>query len=208
VLLRLSAATADFALTRPEKSPEHLFRIRSFDYSSFSFVSDINPAAATWVPSYLPLPLPLPLSLLLPLPGLSDLSLSLLPLPWLSSDCCTGGSAAGGAGVVSINCVACGVRSAFLPFPLPWPLSAGAGVVGATLAAGGSADAAWLGAGAGGDSDADEIWVGADAAVVSSGCDAGKTTGRGSLRVEVTWPTGLVDATADEAIVALLRCVT
>src|SRR6266550_1690061 len=160
--------------------------------------------------SVLPVPLPLPFVALpfpfpllpLSLTGLSDLSLSSLPWPW--SDGCAGGSAAGGAGVVSVNCVACGLRSGLLPFALPWPLSASAGVGAAALAAGGSDEAGLLGAGAGGDSGADEIWAGADAAVASSGCDAGRATGRGRLRVAVTWPSGRVDEGTDEAIVAVL----
>ena len=50
---------------------------------------------------------------------------------------------------------------------------------------------------------ADEIWAGADAAVPSSGCDAGTATGRGGLRVAVTWPNGRADEGTDEAIVAV-----
>src|SRR6266550_5658496 len=159
--------------------------------------------------SVLPVPLPLPFVALpfpfpllpLSLTGLSDLSLLSLPWPW--SDGCAGGSAAGGAGVVSVNCVACGLRSGLLPCPL----SAAAAAAGAALAAGGSVGAGTFGAAADDDSGADEGWAGGDAAVAASGCDAGRATGFGRLRVEVTWSSGRVDVAAGEAIVAVLRSV-
>ena len=132
-----------------------------------------------------------------PLP-LSDLSLS-LSLPCPGSDSGAGGSATG-TGVVSVNwVVACVVRSALSPFPLLWPLSAGAGVDGVLT----------TGASAGGASGAVDGWAGAGA-LVSPGCDAGSTTGFGSFRspelagwaerVEVRWASEPVVAVAVVAV--------
>jgi hypothetical protein len=77
------------------------------------------------------------------------------------------------------------VRSALSGFPLPWPLPAGADTdTDGALATGASAGGANVG-------------CSRDAALVSSGCDAGRTTGFGRLRslepagrtvrVEVRW---------------------